>query len=320
MLKTIVIVLAIILAGVGIYVLIKKREARKLARMAEASCPPQGDFVTISTGRLHYVEAGSGPSVIFVHGLGGQLRSLSMTLLKPLSERYRVVFIDRPGMGWSERPESASARIDDQAGYVEEVIDALDLGPTIVVGHSLGGAIASALALRAPGKVAGLALLAPLLRPSSMQPTSFGALGVTKPGVRRFIAHTFAGPTSVRNQDVVRDEIFGPDPVPKAYTTLGGGLLSLRPKSFINTSRDYCAVPEVIGAQWKHYDEITCPVRVLYGTEDRILNWREQGVEMSERFRHFKLKTVEGAGHMLPLTKVDEVVALIDEVAGAAKA
>ena len=41
---------------------------------------------------------------------------------------------------------------------------------------------------------------------------------------------------------------------------------------------------------------------------------------MSERFRHFKLTSVKGAGHMLPLTKVDEVVALIDEVARAAHA
>lgn len=315
MLTYIGIAVALVVLAAAVVIRLKARETRRLAEMARKRVPPAGGFIEISTGRLHYLERGDGPSVLFIHGLGGQLRSLSLALAEPLAARYRVVFVDRPGMGYSERPESASARIDDQAGYIEEVIDALDLGPTLVVGHSLGGAIAAALALRAPEKVAGLALIAPLLRPSSRAPASFAALGITNPRVRRFVARTFAVPTSVRNQDVVRDEVFGPDPIPETYTVEGGGLLSLRPESFINTSRDYCAVSEVIGEQSTRYDAITCPVHILYGTEDRILDWREQGAAMAERYPGFELETVEGAGHMLPLTAPERTIATIDRVA-----
>ncbi|MBV7379265.1 alpha/beta fold hydrolase [Maritimibacter dapengensis] len=318
MLKAIVIILLLAAAAFGVIVLIAMRKTRELARAAETAVPPNGRFVKISTGRLHYVEAGQGPSVLVIHGLGGQLRSLSHWLAEPLSRRFRVVFVDRPGMGYSDRPDSASARIDDQAGYMEEVIDTLDLGRTIVVGHSLGGAIACALALRCPEKIAGLALVAPLLRPSTTQTKAFAALGVKGDGMRRFIAQSFAVPTTAKNQDVTRDEVFGPDPIPRDYTVAGGGLLSLRPRTFFNTSRDYVSVGEVMPAQWKRYDEIVCPVRVIYGTEDRILDYKEQGVEVSERYRHFKLTTLPGKGHMIPLTAPQEVVKVIEDVADAA--
>ncbi|WP_138423052.1 alpha/beta fold hydrolase [Maritimibacter alexandrii] len=315
MVQVVVIILALIGAAIGLWLLGQMKRTRVLAAQAEAAVPPVGKFLTMSTGRLHYTDTGGdGRPVILIHGLGGQLRSLTMTLAEPLSHDFRVIALDRPGMGYSDRPESASARIDDQAGYVEELIDALGLEKPILMGHSLGGAISCATALRAPDKIGGLALIAPLLRPSEMQAKSFAALGITNPRMRRLVAHTVAVPTSAKNADLTRTEIFGPDPIPDGYTVKGGGLLSLRPKSFINTSRDYCAVGEVIVKQWKRYDEITCPVRVLYGTEDRILDYRKQGVEMADRYPHFQLDLIEGAGHMLPLTQVDRTVETIRAV------
>ncbi|MAM61193.1 alpha/beta hydrolase [Maritimibacter sp. UBA3975] len=314
-LKTILIVLALIGAAVGLWLLSQMKRTRELAAQAEAAVPPAGRFAAISTGRLHYTDTGgSGRPVVMIHGLGGQLRSLTMSLAGPLSRDFRVIAIDRPGMGYSERDEAASARIDDQAGYVEELIDQLGLERPIILGHSLGGAIASALALRAPEKVGGLALIAPLLRPSQMQAKSFAALGIRTPWLRRLVAETVAVPTSAKNADLTRTEIFGPDPVPEGYTVKGGGLLSLRPRSFFNTSRDYMAVGGVISKQYKRYDEITCPVRVLYGTEDRILDYRKQGEEMSDQYPHFQLELVEGAGHMLPLTQVERTVETVRAV------
>jgi pimeloyl-ACP methyl ester carboxylesterase len=316
-LQVIVIVVLLALAGIGIYLLVQKKKTRTLAAQAEAAVPPLGRFLDITTGRLHYIDKGEGQPIVMVHGLGAQMRSLTMALLEPLSKDFRVIAIDRPGMGYSDRPESASARIDDQAGYVEEVIDALGLERPIVLGHSLGGAIAAALALRAPDKVAGLALVAPLLQRSTRSVDSFAPLGVTDPGRRRFIAHTLAVPASARNSEQTLAEVFGPEAVPDGYAVAGGGLMSLRPNAYLNASRDYCAVNEVIREQSDRYDEITCPVHVLYGTEDRILDHREQGTAIAERYPHVHLETVEGAGHMLPLTRPDRVIELVHGVARA---
>jgi pimeloyl-ACP methyl ester carboxylesterase len=313
-LKTIVIILALIGAGIGLWLLGQMKRTRVLAQQAEEAVPPVGRFATISTGRLHYTDEGSGRPVVMIHGLGGQLRSLTMTLAGPLSRDFRVITIDRPGMGYSDRPESAPAGIDAQAGYVEELIDQLGLEKPIILGHSLGGAIACALALRAPEKVGGLALIAPLLRPSAMKAQSFAALNIRTDWLRRLIAQSVAVPASAKNADLTRIEIFGPDPIPEGYTVQGGGLLSLRPRSFYNTSRDYVSVGPMIATQYKRYDEIGCPVRVLYGTEDRILDYRKQGVEMSERYPHFQLELIEGAGHMLPLTQVERTVETVRAV------
>ncbi|MEC7763837.1 MAG: alpha/beta hydrolase [Pseudomonadota bacterium] len=315
MFQVLVIILALIGAAIGLWLLGQMKRTRTLAAQAEAAVPPVGKFLTISTGKLHYTDTGgTGRPVVLIHGLGGQLRSLTMTLNDPLTPDFRVIALDRPGMGYSDRSEGASARIDDQAGYVLELIDALGLEKPILMGHSLGGAISCATALRAPDKIGGLALIAPLLRPSEMQAKSFAALGITNPNMRRFVANTVAVPTSAKNAELTRTEIFGPEPIPEGYTVKGGGLLSLRPRSFLNTSRDYCAVGEVIVGQWKRYDEITCPVRVLYGTEARILDYRKQGVELAEKYPHFQLDLIEGAGHMLPLTQVNKTVETIRAV------
>ncbi|MBV7409995.1 alpha/beta fold hydrolase [Maritimibacter sp. DP1N21-5] len=305
----------IALLAVALYLLSQAKKTRIMAQQVEAAVPPQGQYVQISTGRLHFTDIGTGRPVLLIHGLGGQLRTMTLALTSALGRQFRVIAVDRPGMGYSDRPEEMSATIEAQAGYMEEVIDRLNLQKPIVVGHSLGGAIAAQLALRAPEKVAGLALIAPLLRASSKSSTAFAALGVKNPRLRRFLARTLAVPAMVKNQDVTRTEIFGPDPVPTNYTRDGGGLLSLRPKSFLNTSRDYCAVGETIHAQAERYDELKMPVRILYGTEDRILDHVEQGIDMAARYPHMHLELIEGAGHMLVTNHVDAVVRTVEAVA-----
>ena len=307
--------LVIALVGMALYLMSQAKKTRIMAQQAEAAVPPQGQYIQISTGRLHYTDIGTGRPVLLIHGLGGQLRTMTLFLTAKLGRKFRVIAVDRPGMGYSDRPEEMSASIAAQAGYMEEVIDRLNLQKPIVLGHSLGGAVAAALALRAPDKVAGLALIAPLLRPSSRSSTAFAALGVKNPRTRRFLARTLAVPAMVKNQEVTRTEIFGPDPVPASYTKEGGGLLSLRPKSFLNTSRDYCAVGETIGNQWQAYGELKMPVRILYGTEDRILDHTEQGVEVVERYPHMRLELLPGAGHMLVTNHIDAVVRTVEAVA-----
>ncbi|MFT6451586.1 MAG: pimeloyl-ACP methyl ester carboxylesterase [Halocynthiibacter sp.] len=275
-------------------------KTNKIAEKSRAACPPKGKFINISTGRLHYTDEGTGPVIVMIHGLGSQLRSFTMAMSELLATDHRVIVMDRPGMGYSDRPSSASASLDAQAGYIEEMIDALGLEKPLIVGHSLGGAISMALALRAPDKIRGLALLAPLLRDPSAPAEVFARLKINSNAMRSFIAHTLAVPASIRNQAIVAEQVFGPDPIPADYTVNGGGLLSLQPKSFFNTSRDYVTVGPSIQAQTPRYGEIKVPVQILYGTEDRTLNFQEQGVQTNADHPQFKLELVEGAGHMLP--------------------
>ena len=67
-----------------------------------AAFPPVGEFVSVTGGRVHYVQAGQGPDVILLHGAGGNLRDFTFALMDQLTGRYRVTAFDRPGMGYTD--------------------------------------------------------------------------------------------------------------------------------------------------------------------------------------------------------------------------
>jgi pimeloyl-ACP methyl ester carboxylesterase len=124
------------------------------------------------------------------------------------------------------------------------LIDTLQLGRPVVVGHSLGGAIALALAQRHPERVAGLALVAPLTHERHDVSAAFKGLAIANPWLRTLMAWTLAVPMSMIRRDEALRQIFGPEAVPKDVATRGGGLLALRPSHFIAASTDLAAMPE----------------------------------------------------------------------------
>ncbi|WP_455731612.1 alpha/beta fold hydrolase, partial [Burkholderia stabilis] len=116
-----------------------------VARRVTRAFPPEGRFVDIGGDRIHYVEYGNGPPIVFVHGLAGQLRNFAYLPLARLAQQHRVIIIDRPGAGRSLRGAGSQANVFAQARTVAAFIDALRLDKPVLVGHSLGGAIALAV-------------------------------------------------------------------------------------------------------------------------------------------------------------------------------
>ena len=120
---------------------------------AERASPAHGKFLTAGGFKLHYLEQGSGPPIVMIHGLGGQLRNFHY-LLDDLATDHRVVLMDRPGAGYS-RPSQPGPRTHARA--LLALMDALGIERPLLVGHSMGGAVALALALEHPERVSGLA-------------------------------------------------------------------------------------------------------------------------------------------------------------------
>ena len=166
----IVITLVLLALAVGALAVSNARTARQV----EKALPPLGSFIDIDGSRIHYLDRGSGPTILCIHGLAGQMRHFTYALLDKLKSDYRVVIVDRPGSGYSTRPPQASAAIFAQARTLAKFAAALRLERPLVVGHSLGGAIALALALNHPEHVGGLALLAPLTHPQESCRRCFG--------------------------------------------------------------------------------------------------------------------------------------------------
>lgn len=266
--------------------------------------PPEGRFVTIMGNRMHYLEQGKGQPILMIHGLGGVAQNFSYNVMGQMAKTHRVIAIDRPGSGYSARHPHSSASLAVQADVVAGLIDALKLDKPLIVGHSLGGAVALATALRHPDKVSRLALVAPLTHMPTETSKAFAALAITWPWLRRLVAWTLATPMSILQREKVLDIVFGPESVPKDFPVRGGGLLGLRPSQFIAASADMNALPDALPMMQQQYASMTLPVAILYGRQDRILDYREQGEAMAAAAPNAELELIDG-GHMLPITQPD---------------
>ncbi|MBY4870122.1 alpha/beta fold hydrolase [Burkholderia sp. Bp9017] len=276
--------------------------------------PPEGRFVDIGGDRLHYVEYGSGPPIVFVHGLAGQLRNFAYLPLARLAQQHRVILVDRPGAGRSLRGAGSQANVFAQARTIAAFIDALKLDRPVLVGHSLGGAIALAVGLNHPERVSRLALIAPLSHEQSEPPGPFKPLMLPSPLVRRFVSWTFAIPLTILTGRKAVQQVFAPEDVPRDFPVKGGGLLGLRPRVFYATATDLLSAPVDLPAMTRRYAELSLPVDVLYGRADPILNWRDHGEALAKKSARVRLKVVEG-GHMLPVTIPEATADWLLEVA-----
>jgi pimeloyl-ACP methyl ester carboxylesterase len=308
-LLTLILIIALIVAGLVLF-------AANTARKVEAAVPPCGQFIEIDGQRLHYVDTGgTGPAMVMIHGLGGTLWNYTYALVDKLSGEFRVIAVDRPGSGYSTRPDDAPARLSAQANTLAKFIRALGLKQPLLVGHSLGGALSIAIALDHPDCAGALALIAPLTHAQDDVPEPFRGLVINSRVVLKIIAWTLAIPMSIRSAPELLKIVFGPDAVPADFPTRGGGLLGLRPKSFYNTSSDLAAVNEDLPGMMKRYGGLNIPLGMLFAKGDRILDYRRQGEAMKQTCPALDLVLVDGHGHMLPVTAPDGTAGLIRRVA-----
>lgn len=292
--------IVLVTAGVGGLVIFTAITARRV----EHALPPRGQFIEVSGARIHYLDKGSGPPIVILHGLGGQIGNFTYALLDRLTDEFRVILMDRPGSGYSQRAQGATGRITEQAAIVAEFVRKLGLERPLLVGHSLGGAIALGVALDHPEAVKALALVAPLTHVPKRVPAPFRALDIKSNFLRWLVAWTVATPIGIRRGKAILDAIFSPDPAPADFPIRGGGILGLRPRSFYNTSSDMRAVNSDLGKMAARYSSLQVPVHILYGTNDEVLDHHVHGEGMKAMSSLISVELMPG-GHMLPVTAPD---------------
>ncbi len=247
--------------------------------------------------KISYAGAGEdGDVILLVHGYGGD-RNSWLFLQEPLAAKYRVYALDLPGHGTSAK-DVGDGTLGVLADAVTGVLDALGAGRAHLVGHSMGGAVALAVTVRDPGRVASLTLIAP---------SGFGteinagylrgfADAQTRRELKPVVGQLFADESLVTRQLV--DDLLAYkrlDGVDEALHALLGTLLDGD-----SQCGDSAAALAAVGG--------AVPVTVVWGRADRIIP-ATQAESVPGAVRH----VIDGSGHMPQMERPAEVQAAIEE-------
>ncbi|HEV2678938.1 MAG TPA: alpha/beta fold hydrolase [Rhodanobacter sp.] len=118
------------------------------------------DKHSVQTGdtRWVYYEGGEGPTIVLLHGFAAN-KEVWLSIAKLLTPHFHLIIPDLPGWGESSRATDTSYNIDAQAARLDAFVQTLRLQRFVLVGHSMGGAVATAYASEHPEHVAELALI-----------------------------------------------------------------------------------------------------------------------------------------------------------------
>lgn len=249
----------------------------------------QAHYVTVDGTRIRYVEQGTGPSVVLLHGLGASIYTWREVIGPVAAAGFHVVAFDNRGFGSSDKPKSGYTAAA-YANLTVDLLDSLHLSDVVLVGHSMGGEIAALATLRAPQKVRGLVLIdaaglgthMPLLTRLARAPlvgrTIAGLRG--RRGTAATLRSTFGDPSRLTAAEV--DQYYAPVAEPDFSHTLAG----------VAREFDFEALKGRL-------DSISVPTLVMWGSRDI---WIPPGVgeRMALGLPRAALVMVPGAGHDLP--------------------
>ncbi len=226
------------------------------------------------------------PPLVLAHGAGGSHLSWPPQLRR--LPRADVIAPDLPGHGRSEGQGRASVR-----AYAEDVLallDALALPRAVIVGHSMGGAIAQELALRAPQRVAGLVLLGT----GSKLPVAPQLLPALLEAPEPTVAQLMDWAWSVQTPDALKQQ--------------GAQLMLALPSQVLHDDFAACSVFDARG----DVTRIAAPTLVVGASDDRMVPLKFSRT-LAESLPQAELVVLEGAGHMFPLERPQELADVVAE-------
>ncbi len=269
------------------------------------------------TARLHghdlsYLDAGTGPAVLFIHGLLGSSENWSH-LMGELSQGHRVIAPDLFGHGSSAKPVGDYS-LGAHAASLRDLLDQLEIAKVTLVGHSLGGGIAMQFSYLFPDRVARLVLvssgglgreLSPVLRSAALP----GAELVLPVIASRWARDRVASVAGLLRRIGVRPSAN----LTEAWRGFGSLGLAENRRAFLATAR---AVIDPGGQTVTARDHlpppIPVPVLLVWGAKDRIIpSWH--AVIGQQGFPGSRIEIFQGSGHFPHLDQPERFAALVGD-------
>jgi len=259
--------------------------------------------VEVDGVRLRVLDTGEGPAVLLLHGFLDS--SYTWRKLIPLlQDHYRVIALDLPGFGYSDKPEEPFP-FADYASVVLGVLDQLEIDRPFIVGNSMGGSVALRIAIDFPDRVRGLVPIDPGTPRDEGEP--FGPMNLLRMRfVGDFCVHAM-GPWTFervwnsmltegrRVSEIEMDEMYGLLNTPGAR------------RAALNQIREIRTNP----VDWEATEKISAPTLLIWGRQDELVPLR-YGERLNDHIPNSRLVILDDTGHLPQWEAPDEVARLVD--------
>lgn len=264
--------------------IISKQEAReKFAR-------PESHFVTWEGAEIHYTDEGQGPTMLMVHGFGGNFTNFD-SLAAIMKGDYRVVRVDLPGFGLSDLPPQHDSVSVLYHRFFDFFLDTLHIDSLYLVGNSLGGWVSWELAANRPEKVKGLVLLASAGYEINKVKENIGRIDLLGNAFAQKLlerglplsfsqnnAHRLLSPSGRQNPEEVR--------LNNAIVNREGNITNMISLGNSGVEPDTAKITKV-----------ACPTLVIWGKNDVIIPW-EHSAKFKRDIPHSTIIVYDTCGHI----------------------
>jgi pimeloyl-ACP methyl ester carboxylesterase len=251
--------------------------------------------------RCHYLEAGSGPPIVLLHGTAIDSAALSYgPSLEALASRHRVLALDWPGYGRSERPRT-NPELTDYVALLGAFLDALGLARAHLVGFSMGGAVAIGFALAAEERVETLTLVGSYGLDAKLPVPLLPYLALRTPALRQSVVWGLRRSRLLTRLLLTRVVFADPKRVtPELVNDVHRQLRAPEAeRSFLAWLRGELR-PFVLGTTFAdRLERIDVPTLLLHGRRDRVIP-SGKALRATERIPNARIVVVPGCGHWVP--------------------